>query len=165
MNLIWNKNILLFEKRFPQLCELIADHISFFKKFAGTDDEINLYPFWKISESKIHTPIAEENGLRLHSAYNPIRESDSFITSQSDKISEKESIVFLGMGLGYPVISACEKFQKKTIIIIEPDIKKDDNVGDIQLNSIDHLEMFKTYILNTLGNSSDVEHELEEVLK
>ncbi len=50
-------------------------------------------------------------------------------------------------------------------IIIEPDIKKDDNVGDIQLNSIDHLEMFKTYILNTLGNSSDVEHELEEVLK
>lgn len=122
MNLIWNKNIQLFEKRFPQLCELIADHISFFKKFAGTDDEINLYPFWKISESKIHTPIAEENGLRLHSAYNPIRESDSFITSQSDKISEKESIVFLGMGLGYPVISACEKFQKKTIIIIEPDI-------------------------------------------
>ena len=92
MNLIWNKNIQLFEKRFPQLCELIADHISFFKKFAGTDDEINLYPFWKISESKIHTPIAEENGLRLHSAYNPIRESDSFITSQSDKISEKDTI-------------------------------------------------------------------------
>ena len=50
-------------------------------------------------------------------------------------------------------------------IIVEPDIIKDNPVETAQMNSIDHLEMFKTYILNTLGNSLDVEHELEEVTK
>lgn len=50
-------------------------------------------------------------------------------------------------------------------IIVEPDITKDDSIEDTQMNSVDHLEMFKTYILNTLGNSSDVELELAEVLK
>ena len=50
-------------------------------------------------------------------------------------------------------------------IIVEPDIIKDTSMETTQMNSIDHLEMFKTYILNTLGNSLDVEHELEEVTK
>lgn len=122
MNSIWNKNICLFERRFPQLSALLDDHICFFKKYAGTEDEANLYPFWKISESKIHTPVAEEESLRLHSAYNPVRESDSFITAHTDKINSGKALVFLGIGLGYSVISACEKHPDKSIIIVEPDI-------------------------------------------
>ena len=47
----------------------------------------------------------------------------------------------------------------------EPDIIKDTSMETTQMNCIDHLEMFKTYILNTLGNSLDVEHEVEEVTK
>lgn len=122
MNSIWNKNIALFERRFPQLCEMIKPHISFFCKYAGTSEESILYSFWKISESKIKTPVAEENGLRLHSAYNPLKESQGIITAQTQKINESNALVFTGIGLGYTVISACQLYSEKTIIIIEPDI-------------------------------------------
>ncbi|MBQ1629689.1 MAG: motility associated factor glycosyltransferase family protein [Treponema sp.] len=121
MNSIWNKNILLFKERFPQLAQLLGAHIELFNKYAGTPDEQNLYPFWKITQTKAGIPTAEESGLRLHSAYNPIKESQSVLSSAEKELSECEAIVFLGAGLGYTPAEAATTHPEKTIIWIEPD--------------------------------------------
>ena len=49
--------------------------------------------------------------------------------------------------------------------IIQPEIIKDNNIETSQLKSVDHLEMFKNYILETLGNSETVNKVLSEVIK
>lgn len=49
--------------------------------------------------------------------------------------------------------------------IIQPEIIKDNNIETSQLKSVDHLEMFKNYILETLGNSETVNKVLSEVTK
>lgn len=48
---------------------------------------------------------------------------------------------------------------------IQPEIIKDNNIETSQLKSVDHLEMFKNYILETLGNSETVNKVLSEVIK
>lgn len=49
--------------------------------------------------------------------------------------------------------------------IVQPEIVKDGNVEVTELKSIDHLDMFKDYILSTLGTSSTIEEVLQEVTK
>lgn len=121
MNSIWNKNILLFEERFPQLAELLQAYIALFKKYAGTADEQNLYSFWKITQTRAGVPTAEESGLRLHSAYNPIKESQTVLASAEKELSDCEAIIFLGAGLGYTPAEAAALHPEKTILWIEPD--------------------------------------------
>ncbi|MBQ5472744.1 MAG: motility associated factor glycosyltransferase family protein [Treponema sp.] len=112
MNSIWNNNISLFIERFPRLAELINNNI---EGFSQPD-------FWKISQAKDGNVIAEENSLRLHSAYAPVKESLNAIHAEENKLETAKSAVFLGFGLGYTPIELCKKYPELPLILIEPDI-------------------------------------------
>ena len=122
MNSIWNNNIKLFQKRFPQLFELIKKDEEFYSKLAGTEKQDELYSFWKITQTKTNLPTAEENGLKLHSAYNPLRESQSLIESKKEELGKAEAIVFTGIGLGYTALECAKLYPEKQYLIVEPDI-------------------------------------------
>lgn len=123
MKSIWNKSVFLknldlFKIRFPSLYNLFEDII---KKLSSLDFENetemkNAFPFWEISFSKNGFPVAEENGLKLHSFYNPERESENLLSNVND---QTESIVFEGFGLGYAVVLASKKFSDKRIVVLE----------------------------------------------
>ena len=69
MNLIWNKNIELFEKRFPQLINAAEKKCS---------NEI------VIETAKDNSPTAKWKNLYLHSKYNPLREAQNLISSYDE---------------------------------------------------------------------------------
>lgn len=112
MNSIWNNNIALFKKRFPQLAILI-------KKQIDTFSESDIF-FWNIDKAKNGSVIVQENGLKLHSSYNPEREASSVISSAIQDNFNCKNIVFFGFGLGYSVIEATK--EKKLLLIIEPNV-------------------------------------------
>ena len=120
MNSIWNKNLQLFNSRFPQLYELLTQD-SCFKDF-----DINTHlPQLQISTAKNGEVTACENGKFFHSTYNPTREAHNAI--YSSEAMEKSSIVFYGIGLGYHLIEAAklikENSNNKKLIIIEPNME------------------------------------------
>ncbi len=123
MNSIWNKNLSHFTRRFPDLEKMMENQISFFEKYAGTEDEkAILCPFWEVSNAKNGETTAKENSLLLHSAYNPQREAENLINSKKDEIQCSKAIVFEGFGLFYAPKIAATLFPQKTIILVEPDI-------------------------------------------
>ena len=65
MNSIWNKNIRLFQTRFPQLAAIFQTYIKHFDSLAGTENESELYKFWKISKAKNGMPTAQENSIHI----------------------------------------------------------------------------------------------------
>lgn len=116
MNSTWNKNLDYFKHRFSSLASSLEPYISqFFIKGPC---------FYELTNARNGQITATENGLRLHSSYNPEREAFQAI-SQKD-VFEKSAIVFYGFGLGYHVIEAAKqiiaKGNKHKLILIEPDI-------------------------------------------
>lgn len=105
MNSIWNKNIESFKNRFPQLEQQLPKE---------TCSEII------IEETKNGSVTATENGLLLHSKYNPQREAQSLISSFDS--SKKEAAVFLGFGLGHALIEFSKKNKNSTLIVFEKDV-------------------------------------------
>lgn len=122
MNSIWNKNIQLFEKRFSSLCSLIKKDVDYFSSRAGKPEEKSLYPFWTLSKARTGSITAEENGLKLHSAYNPQKESEGIVSRQKEKLDSAEAVVFMGFALGYTPLECAARYPDKQIIIIEPDV-------------------------------------------
>ena len=112
MNSIWNKNISLFTKRFPQLAQLLLPAISSFSEASVV--------FSDIAPAKNGSVTASENSLRLHSAYNPEREAQSAVSSAVAGNENCRAVVFAGFGLGYAVKEACS-FSDKKLVVIEPD--------------------------------------------
>ena len=55
----------------------------------------------------------------LHSKYNPATEADSIISKLKP---EKASILFIGIGLGYSVISAAKQFKESVFLVLEPNL-------------------------------------------
>lgn len=101
---------------------MIKADLDFFSRYAGTEEEnIKLYPFWNVTFAKDENPVASENNLRLHSAYNPVREAENLIKSREAEIKGAKAVIFCGMGLGYAPVIAAEN-TRKTLIIFEPDI-------------------------------------------
>lgn len=105
MNSIWNKNIESFKNRFPQLEQQISKETC--KKIIT-------------EETKNGSITATENGLLLHSKYNPQREAQTLISSFDS--STKEAGIFLGFGLGYALIEFARKNKNSTMIVFEEDI-------------------------------------------
>ncbi|MCR4952973.1 MAG: DUF115 domain-containing protein [Treponema sp.] len=103
MNYIWNKNIAAFKNRFPQLAELYADFLN---------DEPNA-DFWTVETARSGDFTAIENGIRLHSSYNPQREAQQSIANSG--ANEKSGIVFYGFGLGWHVVEWAKEFGKSSI--------------------------------------------------
>ncbi|MDH4262275.1 MAG: DUF115 domain-containing protein [Spirochaetia bacterium] len=61
----------------------------------------------------------EKNGIRYHSARDPQREAQRQIQNVKDK--NKRHIVFLGAGLGYPLVEALNDLTIESILVIETD--------------------------------------------
>ena len=105
MNSIWNKNLESFKNRFPQLEQQLSKE---------TCKEII------IEETKNGSVTATENGLLLHSKYNPQREAQTLISTFDS--SKKEAAIFLGFGLGYALIEFAKKNKNSTMIVFEESI-------------------------------------------
>jgi len=118
LNLIWNNNLTAFKKRFPQLAEIYKDTIT---ALSGALDSGDLPPFWQVKPSKSGDLTATENGLSLHSSYNPVREAAGAV-SQAE-VEAKSTTVFFGFGLGYHLVEWAKKYNcsGKKLVIIEPD--------------------------------------------
>ena len=115
MNSIWNKNYSAFKNRFPQLAQMIGLPAPDF-----TPEKI-----WTLSQAKNGQITASENGLRLHSAYNPEREAAGAVSVEN--VSKKSATVFYGFGLGYHLVEWCKNhqekdLQKKKLLVVEPEI-------------------------------------------
>src|SRR5574344_2592131 len=88
-----------------------------------------------MQQAKDGSPIAFENGLPLHSKYNPQREAQQAVASFSEPphrgnankadASSKDvpptCAVFFSFGLGYTPIVFAEKFPNVPMVIVEPD--------------------------------------------
>ncbi len=119
MNSIWNKNFEAFKKRFPALAEITGN------------TPVPPEALWTLEQSKNGSITASENGIRLHSAYNPQREASSAVNRS--EVLDKSALVFYGFGLGYHVVefariiaesaAAGDSHHFPRLVLIEPDIK------------------------------------------
>lgn len=122
MNSIWNKNFQSFNERFPQFVQLLKNQFPQLIKKYSQDNAI--ISFWELQTSKNNQLTATENGIRLHSLYNPQKEA--FNAVNNPEILQKSTTVFYGFGLGYHLIewSRLYKTQKeRKLVIIEPDVE------------------------------------------
>ena len=99
MNSIWNNNYSAFKSRFPQLAELLPP---------PDIAQVAQPTFWKLEQTRNGMITASENGLRLHSAYNPEREAAGGVANE--EMQEKSATVFYGFGLGYHVVEWCKLY-------------------------------------------------------
>ena len=126
MNSIWNKNISLFKERFPQLFTLV-EHES--------EEQKKSFDDWEISLAKNGSATAIQNGIRLHSAYNPEKEAFSIVSKEFSAHPNCSAVVFCGFGLGYGAIEAAKILKntkdsedssierQKTLVLIEPNAR------------------------------------------
>lgn len=121
MNSIWNENIALFKKRFPELQKKIRAEIS---------------PEIILETAKNGSVTASENSVMLHSKYNPQKEAEN-LTAQFDG-EKKDAAIFLGFGLGYAPVSFAKKNKNAAMILVEPDEKRFFSA----LNALDWTEIF-----------------------
>ena len=96
MNSIWNKNFQSFNERFPQFVQLLKNQFpQLIKKYSQNNAKIS---FWELQTSKNNQLTATENGIRLHSLYNPQKEA--FNAVNNPEILQKSTKVFYGFVLG-----------------------------------------------------------------
>lgn len=113
MNCTLTKNLELFRIRFPQLFDKLN-----LEKYLHSDEDF-IPAGCELLTTKTNSPTIKDNGILLHSLYDPYKESDKIISSVE---TEKDAIIFYGFGLGYSLDLAVKKFPKKIIVIIEPDV-------------------------------------------
>jgi hypothetical protein len=101
LNSIWNENIALFKKRFPELQKKIRAEIS---------------PEIILETAKNGSVTASENSVMLHSKYNPQKEAEN-LTAQFDG-EKKDAAIFLGFGLGYAPVSFAKKNKNAAMILV-----------------------------------------------
>lgn len=141
MNCILSKNLELFQLRFPQLFDALN-----LEKYCENHEEI-MPAGCTLVTTKINSPSVKDNGILLHSLYDPIKESEKLLNSVD---TEKDALVFYGFGLGYSLDLAAKKFPKKIIVLIEPDI----NYFLLALNFYDWSKIFAHQNLICLINAS-----------
>jgi hypothetical protein len=126
LNSIWNKNRRLFTQRFPELSSILrplfdkteteGSAITDSSPVAGLQ---RIFPFWEFVRAKNGSVTVREQGIYLHSAYNPERESSSL--AAAPEMKDTEGFIFFSCGAGYAPVALATVFQKKPLIIIEPD--------------------------------------------
>lgn len=77
----------------------------------------------RIPNSEDFFPTAKENGKYLHSAYNPLRESEQAAQAIHKEKTDIFGTAFFGSGLGYNAISYARLFPNDTVILIENDAR------------------------------------------
>ena len=123
MNSIWNKNIQLFKSRFPALADLYHEII---EEISSNGDSNGVFSFWKITPAKNGSLTAQIGNMLLHSSYNPEREALG--TAQELVSKNKETVIFMGAGLGWQFCAVAKLITKsvsecpvKKLVLIEPD--------------------------------------------
>ena len=110
------KNIYAFRARFPELFTFLEPNLLPSGKAPPIPDDTTLQKARNGSWTALYS------GTLLHSSYNPEREAEKLVcTAESKQFSAG---VFMGTGLGYAPICFAQKFPQKTLIVIEPDIKR-----------------------------------------
>ncbi|MBQ6029346.1 MAG: hypothetical protein IJL24_07470, partial [Treponema sp.] len=152
MTSTWNENFSLFAERFAALARMLKPQIpgellqgqeAAAQTSQGQEALLahlnKTFPFYNFSFSKSGALTASQNGLPLHSAYNPIAEAER--TAATIKDSDKEILVFAGIGLGYLPIAAARipGAERKTFAILEPSAPR----FFAALASLDFKELFK----------------------
>ncbi|MDR3285000.1 MAG: DUF115 domain-containing protein [Treponema sp.] len=119
MNSIWNKNIRLFCARFPGLYDLNRP------LFSDDSNGPALPPDWELPDAKQGGKTLRENGIWLHSAYNPAGEAEKAAAAliKPDRASSSP-LVFYGFGLGYGPIAAARLYPGSPLALIEPDARR-----------------------------------------
>lgn len=78
----------------------------------------------EIVETKLTLPtiLVEHEGrmLPIHSKYNPIAEAERFIDSLAGEIEKSDHLLFYGIGLGYHLKIAQERYPEKVFSVYEP---------------------------------------------
>ena len=95
MNSIFSKNIENFKLRLPHL---YAAHEKSILYYSSSETPVE-YDNCLTTASRSGKPTATENGILLHSLYNP--ESEALKSMQTTDIQDLEAVVFSGFGLGY----------------------------------------------------------------
>ncbi|MBO7123943.1 MAG: motility associated factor glycosyltransferase family protein [Treponema sp.] len=109
----------MFKERFAALAQMLEPLIP---QNLKTSQDLNAaFPFYNFSLAKSGDLTASENGLPLHSAYNPNAEAERAATLAKD--SDKDIFIFAGIGLGYLANAAARipGADQKTFLILEPD--------------------------------------------
>jgi len=129
LNSIWNNNLKAFKNRFPQLADIFSNEIS---RCSDSENFIATYvPEWQLSQSKNNQYTVSENGLRLHSAYNPEGEASGAVSA--GEVQSKSTTVFYGFGIGYHLLEWAKLYSCKTqdsskypekLVVIEPDVNR-----------------------------------------
>ena len=126
---LYKKNINAFRARFPELFAILEPGFSpVSTPLANARDapvsrqQLPLPQEITFQQAKNGSWTALYDGTLLHSSYNPEREAEKLISAATGK--EFSAGVFMGAGLGYGPICFTNKFPQKTLIIIEPDLKR-----------------------------------------
>jgi len=111
LNSFLNKNLTLFKNRFPSLYKTLLPYVENF-----SIPNLSTLEIIKAHSGDI---TAKYKGSLLHSAYNPIKEAKTI--SKTSSLSNAETLVFYGFGLGYLPNICASLYSKKNIVLIEPD--------------------------------------------
>ena len=137
---LFNANLKLFQKRFPQLYAMHSEKIDRARQLIASDNffsSLNIQVF----AAKSGGVSAKENGALLHSAYDPAKEAEKLLDAQIGEAlksknanpapfaprgitadsGESFSFAFYGFGLGYLPAAAAKKFPAAQLILVEPD--------------------------------------------
>lgn len=106
-----------------------------------------------VLNSKLNLPIIqiEYNGhmIPIHSKYNPVAEAERLINSYAEQIEQADHIFFYGVGLGYHVKIAQQRYPGKMISTYEPfeNVHKAfaENAKKIGINVVDIVKQFVEY--------------------
>lgn len=113
----YEQNINAFKKNFSELYKIHQND------FGKLPNDFEIIP--SKTDSSVFT--AKHDDLFLHSAYAPIKETEKLLNGEMQKYSDQQlndfsAVVLYGTGLGYLLQQVFDKFPKKTIILVEPDI-------------------------------------------
>ncbi len=86
-----------------------------------------LSPTLEIKKSKHGEYIPVLNGVFLHSAFNPIKEAESFVENHLTTLNQKNNILVLGLGFAYhldQILHHMNNFhQQYQVVVVEPNHK------------------------------------------
>ncbi len=76
-----------------------------------------------VSPAKNGLPTATAGGKQIHSAYDPVREAETWAEGQAKSCQTGEAVVVLGVGLLYHVEALRKRLPKETpVVVVAPDL-------------------------------------------
>ena len=82
----------------------------------------------KVIVGRKNFPVPVVNDIYLHSLYDPLKEADSFVQKNKNRIFQKNYFLILGLGFVYHVNRLIEELKKRGsekwgVVVIEPNAK------------------------------------------